>query len=132
MATTNLNNDSVSIVSGKDSVVVPLVIDTIPGGRSLNVTGFTPAVIQAGHVIIMETASKDYKPMPLNGGASAYASLPTGHEYVGILISSIPTKKAMAGIVTRGRVNPAAAPFSMSSILAAVKTALPLIDFRED
>lgn len=64
--------------------------------------------------------------------ASAYAALPGGHTYAGILIATIPTAKPFAGIMVRGTVNPAAAPYPMTSILSAVKTALPLIDFRED
>ena len=31
-----------------------------------------------------------------------------------------------------GTINPKAAPFSMDTILAAIKTALPLIDYQED
>jgi hypothetical protein len=63
---------------------------------------------------------------------AAYAALPTNHTYAGILIASILTKKPFAGILVRGTVNPAAAPYPMTSILSAVKAALPLIDFRED
>jgi hypothetical protein len=64
--------------------------------------------------------------------AGAYGALPASHTYAGILINTILTAKPFAGIMVRGTVNPAAAPYSMTSILAAVKTALPLIDFRED
>jgi len=61
-----------------------------------------------------------------------YASLPADHTYAGILIASIPTNRAFAGIMVRGTVNHKAAPFDMATILAAVKTALPLINFTED
>jgi hypothetical protein len=61
-----------------------------------------------------------------------YASLPADHTYAGILIASIPTNRAFAGIMVRGTVNHRAAPFDMATILAAVKTALPLINFTED
>jgi hypothetical protein len=64
--------------------------------------------------------------------AATYAALPAGHTYAGILIASILTKKPFAGILVRGTVNPAAAPYPMGAILADVKAALPLIDFRED
>ena len=130
--TVNLVNDADTIDTSKDNVVITDVFASIRGGRSLDTTGFTPAVIKAGHVIIVETATGTHKPMPLNGGATAYAALPADHAYAGILIASILTKKPFAGILTQGTVNPAAAPFDMSSILAAVKTALPLIDFRQD
>lgn len=219
MATVNLNNEPQNIITGNDNTVIVGVIDTVRGGRSLDVTGFSPTIINAGHVVIIEDSTKEYKPMPvvgsggvqtlgtltagsgytndgtytsvsLTGGAgsgakgtvivagnkvtgvtittpgtgyavgdnlsaaaadigtggsgfkiivsavdstpSGYGSLPSGHSYAGILIATIPTDKAFAAILVRGTVNPAAAPFSMTSILSAVKTALPLIDFRED
>ena len=64
--------------------------------------------------------------------AATYNALPSGHTYAGILIASVLTKKPFAGIMVRGTVNPAASAYSLTSILSAVKTALPLIDFRQD
>lgn len=133
MASINLTNEKQSLIVEKDNIAIVDVLQTIRGGKALYVTGFTPAIIKAGHVIIRATTgSKDYKPMPLNAGATAYAALPADHEYAGILIASIPTNKAAAGIMLRGTVNPAACPFPLTAILADVKTALPLILFRED
>lgn len=132
MATASLNNDSEEIITSKDSIVIVDNFQSIRGGRTLDTTGFTPDIIKAGHVIIMETATKNYKPMPLNGGATAYAALPADHVYAGILINSIPKKRPFAGILVRGTVNPAACPFPMATIQSAVKTALPLVDFRQD
>lgn len=130
----NLSNDSSQILTGNGSIVIIDNFQSVRGGRTLDVTGFTPDVINAGHVIIKETATGVHKPMPLNGGATAYTTLPTGHEYAGILISSILKTKPFAGILIRGTVNSnvAVQPFPIATILAAVKTALPLIDFRED
>jgi len=132
MAQANLVNESQEVITGNDNVVIVDVFQSIRGGRTLDVTGFTPEVIKAGHVIIMETAKKEYKPMPVSSDNKAYADLPAGHVYAGILIQSLLTKRPMAGIMVRGTVNPAAAPYPMTTILAAVKAALPLIDFRED
>ena len=221
MATPNLNNTGESILTGNDSIVIVDNLQSIRGGRSLDTTDFAPKTIKAGHVIINETATDEYKPMPatdeladgvatvdtlvagtgytngtyenvpLSGGsgtgvlatvvvaltvvstvtitkggsgyavndtltvpaayaggtattnatvdvatiattAAAYGALPAGHTYAGILINTILTAKPFAGILVRGTVNPAAAPYSMTSILAAVKAALPRIDFRED
>lgn len=220
MALTSLNNTGEEIITGNDSIVIVDNFQSIRGGRSLDVTGFKPTTIRAGHVIINETATDEYKPMPateeqvagvatvgavtagvgytngvyenvpLSGGtgtgmlatvtvaggvvtvvaktaggsgytigdvlsvpaayaggtgagasvpvatiattAGAYGALPAGHTYAGILINTILRAKPFAGIMVRGTVNPAAAPFSMTTILAAVKAALPLIDFRED
>lgn len=129
MAVADLNN-SHEIITGNDNVVIVDNFQSIRGGRTLDTTGYTNPVINAGHVIIKETASGEYKPMPISG--DSYSALPEGHEYAGILIASILTSKPLAGIMVRGTVNPAAAPFKMDTILSAVKAALVLIDFRED
>lgn len=130
MATVDLRNADLSVDTSKDGVVIVDVFQSIRGGRSLDTTGFTPTVISAGHIVIMETATNEYKPMPVSG--SAYAALPGGHVYAGVNISSILTKRPFSGIMVRGTVNHVAGPYTISSILAAVKTALPLIDFRAD
>ncbi len=132
MATANLNNPGVQVITGNDSIVIVENLEAIRGGRTLDVTGFAPEVIKSGHVIIRATSSGEYKPMPLTTNDTVYAALPDSHEYAGILVASIRTAKPFAGIMVRGTVNPAAAPFSMTSILAAVKAALPVIQFRQD
>ncbi|MDR2652257.1 MAG: hypothetical protein LBC68_08085 [Prevotellaceae bacterium] len=212
MSVANLINEKQEFITGNDNVVIVDNFQSIRGGRTLDVTGVIPNVINAGHVIIKETATGNYKPMPvskedaiatlgtvtggsgytagtyngvaLQGGSgsgatanitvasgvvtgvtivnagtgykagdtltapiaggsgfsvpvattapSQYEALPAGHAYAGILIASILTKRPFAGIMVRGTVNSAAAPYPMSGILAAVKAALPLIDFRED
>lgn len=128
----DLNNSAVTIDTSKDSVVIVDRFATIRGGRTLDVTGFVPDVISAGHPIIVETSSGTHKPMPLNGGATAYAALPTGHTYAGILDGSILKSKPFAGVLTQGTVNPVAAPYDFATLAAAVKAALPLIDQRAD
>lgn len=130
MATVNLHNTQESVITGNDSIVIRHVTHDIPGGRTLDVTGFTPDLIKAGHVIIKETATGEYKPMPISG--SAYDALPSGHTYAGILVASTLKEKPFAAIMVGGQVNPAAGPYTITTILSAVKTALPLIDFRED
>ncbi|MDR1348321.1 MAG: hypothetical protein LBJ63_07870 [Prevotellaceae bacterium] len=212
MTVADLVNKKEEIIIGNDNIVIVDVFQSIRGGRTLDVTGFEPEVIKAGHVIIKETATGNHKPMPVSGdngiatlgtptggsgytngtydnvllqggsgsgatanvvvgsgvvtsvtvvsagknykvgdtltativggtgfsvpvatvAAAAYETLPSGHTYAGILIASILTKRPFAGILVRGTVNPAAAPYPMDTILADVKAALPLIDFRED
>lgn len=130
MATANLNNDGLQLIQANDSIVIVDNFQSIRGGRTLDATGFTPDVIKAGHVIIKETGGDQYRPMPVSG--SAYDSLPAGHEYAGILIASILTAKPFAGIMVRGTVNYVAGPYDATAILAALKSALPRIDFRAD
>jgi hypothetical protein len=134
MAVANLGVEDVQAVyTDKDSIVIKKHFDGYEGGRSLDVTGFTPNVISAGHVVIRETATGNFKPMPVTGDpANAYGALPAGHTYAGIVRASQLTKTPMVGVMTQGTVNPNATPYPMATILAAVKTALPLIEFRAD
>ncbi len=217
--TADLNNEATEITNANDSIVIKSNLESIEGGRTLDVVGYPATVIKAGHVLLKSDSSDSWKPMPvvgtggvkstgaltagsgytndgtytgvaLTGGSgsgakativvdgnkvtsatittpgsgyqvgdnlsaaaadigtsgsgfkvivgavdsnpTAYDSKPSGWSYAGILVASILTAKPFAGILVRGTVNPAAAPFDMSSILSAVKTALPLIQFRED
>lgn len=219
MATANLTNTGEQILDGNDSIVIVENFETVRGGRTLDVTGFTPDVIKAGHMIIQPTAGGDFKPMPVtvsgaittlgpitpgsgytnngtynnvpltggsgtgaqatvvvasnavqsvtitapgsgykdgeslsasasnigtngsgfavgisgvDGSSVAYAALPASHSYVGVLVATIRTKRPFAAIMVRGTVNYAAAPYSMTSILSAVRSALPNIRFTTD
>ena len=128
----NLNYPSKEIVSEKDNIVIKKHIDGYEGGRTLDTTGYGLTVIKAGHVVIVETATKKFKPMPLNTAKDAYATLPTGHTYAGIVVATVTTDRPFVGILTNGTINPKAAPFKYDSILTDLKTACPQIEFRED
>ena len=130
MATANLANSATAIDTSKDSIVIVDNFQSIRGGFTLDVTGFAPLVIMAGHVIIEETSTGQLKPMPVSG--SAFGALPTGHTYAGIQINTVLTSRPFAGILVRGTVNPLAMPYTATSILTALKAALPMIDFRAD
>lgn len=131
-AVTNLVNPAEDIASGNDNIVIVDVFESVRGGRTLDVENYKPDVIRAGHVIIKETATGEYKPMPVDDDGIDYDELPTGHAYAGILINTVLKKRPMAGILVRGTVNYKAAPYPMGTIMVAVKAALPLINFRED
>ncbi len=119
MATANLTSKE-SIDTTRDSVVIVKNLETVAGGRTLDTTGFSDEEISAGHVIIKETATGEYKPLPTNG------SLPANHTYEGILVASLKTAKPLAAIMVRGTVNESYAKYS---IPAGAKTALSLIRF---
>jgi hypothetical protein len=131
MAETNLNNKAniTGFDAGVDSVTISNYIEGIPGGRSLDVTGFKPTVIKAGHVVIKDTAKGDYKPMPVAEAGDAYAALPEGHTIEGVVVASVTTDSAMVGIMVRGSVNQVASPYPVTD---AIKQALPLIRFTQD
>lgn len=215
----DLTNAVVDAAPSRDSVVIIDNFQSVRGGATLDTTGFLPPVIEAGHIIIQETATKNYKPMPVTsngalvdlgalsagsgytndgtytdvaftGGSgsgakgtivvsgnkvvsatittpgtgykqgdslsaaaanigtsgsgfavvvaavdntpAAYGSLPSGHTYAGVNIATIKTDKPFAGIMLRGTVNVNASAVPLSSILSAVKSALPLIIFTSD
>ncbi len=131
MPTYDLVTELEGILASHDNKVIGQCTHDIPGGRTLDVTGFAPDVIYAGHPIIKDNSTPAvYKPFPLDG--EAYGTLPANHTYAGVLKASILKAKPAAGIMVGGRVNPSAMQFSPASILAALKTALPLIDFRTD
>jgi hypothetical protein len=127
-----LNYPSKEIITSDDNIVIKKYIDGYEGGRTLDTTDYPLSVIKAGHVIIVETATKKFKPMPLNTAKDAYATFPTGHKYAGIVVATKTADRPFVGILTQGTVNPAAAPFKYDSILTDLKAALPHIEFRED
>ena len=111
-----------------DNIVIRKFIGGLEGGRTLDCTGFS-GVIRAGHVII-KLASGNYAPMPVSEGA--YASLPSGASYAGILYRSVLVESPAASILTNGEVNPKAVPYSMTSIMSAFKAACPFIEWESD
>lgn len=115
---------------GTDPIVIRNYVAGIKGGKVLDVDGFSEEYIKAGHVIIMETATETYKPMPVSGGA--YASLPSGHEYVGVAYATKSAKEPLVSIMYSGTVNDKACPYPVDSIKAALKTALPTLVFNHD
>lgn len=123
----SLNNDSIMIDTGNDSITIVNHVDGIRGGRTLDVTGVTEDVIKAGHIIIKEDATGTHKPMPVDG--TSYDSLPEGHSYVGVLEASIQKSKPFAAILIDGTVNEAASPYAVTSDM---KTALKKILFVND
>lgn len=128
--TANINNTSDNFDTSKDGVVIVANYETIPGGKTLDVTGFSPTVIPAGHLIIEETSTGVLKPMPIS--STNYGSLPASHTYKGVLVSSILTAKPFAAVMVRGTVNKNASFYGIASVLTAVKAALPLIRFTQD
>ena len=130
--TASLNNEEKFLHEGMDSIVIRQYIAGLKNGKTLDVTGYTPDVIKAGHVIIRDSVNDVYKPMPLNEQGTAYDSLPANHEYAGVLVGTVLKKRPMAGIMYAGEVNDVASPFSVDSIKSAMKTALPQLVFKHD
>lgn len=114
----------------KDPIVIRNYVAGIKGGKVLNVDGFTPEFIKAGHVIIKETATGTYKPMPVSNGV--YGSLPSGHEYVGVAYVTRATAEPLVPIMYAGTVNDVASPYAIDDIKAALLAAVPTLVFNHD
>jgi len=67
MAVADLGYTANTYDDGLDSIAIVDNLQSIRGGRTLDVTGFTPTVIRSGHVIIKATATGQFKPMPITG-----------------------------------------------------------------
>lgn len=115
---------------GVDSIVIRHYVAGIIGGKGLDTTGYNEKYIRAGHVIIRDTVTGAFKPMPVSNGA--YGSLPANHEYVGVSVTTVPTTEPIIGIMYDGEVNDVASPYSVTSIKAALKTAIPTLKFDHD
>ena len=130
-AKANLVNEHVAFGAGMDSVVIRHYVAGIIGGRTLDMTGFAESVIKAGHVVIQSTTDETiFKPMPVANGA--YATLPTGYKYAGVVVCSKPATEPMVGIMYSGEVNDVASPYPVDTIKAAMKAELPTLVFMHD
>lgn len=127
MPQANLIRDKFEIEDGLDSIVIVNCLGDIPGGRTLDLTGWpeTLKVVKAGHILIASNKGV-VKPMPLNSGGTAYGSLPANHSYLGVLKATVSVNDPRAAIMTIGQVNQQACPYTVTS---AMKTALPNIQW---
>lgn len=130
--TASLNLSSNEVDTSYDSVVIVCNLETIPGGKTLDVTGFDPEYIRSGHIVIEETATGVLKPMPV--AVQAYGALPGGHTYKGVVIATILKTLPFAGVMLRGSVNQNAFVNGggYGPVPPAAITALPLIRFTKD
>lgn len=124
MPIANLNKEGVFVGDSRDSIVIVKALGDIPGGRTLEVADVAAEYIRAGHVLIQNNTSKVVKPLGVSG--SAYASLPSGWSYLGVLKASVNKNDPRAAIMTIGQVNAAASPYPVT---AAIKSGLPRIEF---
>lgn len=106
LAVINLTDEGETVDTSRDSIIIPHHEENIPGGKSLDVTGVDATlypVISAGHPVIRETATGNYKALGITDGA--FVALPSGHTYAGVVRASVLTTKPMASVMVRGTVN---------------------------
>ena len=126
MPTANLNKVNAVYDDGLDSIVIVNCLGDIPGGRTLDMTGWTPETVKAGHVIIQNNTTKVCKPLGLNEAGNAYGSIPEGNTCIGVLKVSVLKSDARAAIMTIGQVKEAACPYPLTS---TIKNKLSMIQF---
>lgn len=115
---------------GYDPIVIRHYVAGFKGGKVLDVTDYNETHIKAGHVIICDTITETYKPMPVADGA--YTSLPENCKYVGVAVSSVPTDEPFVAIMHTGEVNDVASPYAIDDIKDALLAQVPTLVFNHD
>ena len=123
-------SETMTFDTGKESVIIRNYVNGIMGGVILDMTDFSDEFIKCGHIIIRSTENGEYKPMPVKDGA--YEALPVNHEYVGICMTTAPADTPHVGVMTAGEANDKAVPYSVDTIKAALKTAVPTLQWGHD
>ena len=131
-AIAELSRQEREILSGMDSIVIRNYIAGIIGGCTLDMSSFKQGVIKAGHIVIRDTNSGTYKPMPVNSNGKVYESLPGSHEYVGVVVCSKPADEPFVGVMYAGEVNDVASPYPIDGIKDELKNQLPMLVFKHD
>ena len=127
LTTASLNRDSYLIDDGNDYKVIIRDLADVPGGRTLDMSNWTPDTLRAGHIIKHNTSTDVYSPLGITGSENdTYASLSDNEEYIGVLKVSVLKDKPFAAIMTIGEVNAAASPYPLTD---TIKAGLPSIKF---
>ncbi|MCC8037275.1 MAG: hypothetical protein LIP02_03945 [Bacteroidales bacterium] len=152
-----ITNPIMEVLTGTDNIVVPQFISGIHNGRTLDTDGWTETVIPAGTVVITDGAG-NYKPYPHDAAVAAtyytatdtipdgksvgdikteaipakYQASVSGWDICGVVYSTVDAKKPAVSIMTAGQVNKTAAPWVLSTIETALKTACPGINLVTD
>ena len=112
MTVVNLVNEPQGVITGNDNIVIVNYFDGIRGGRSLDLTGYTEKFVKAGHILI-ETSDGKIQPLPVSEEAYTPLGNESASKYCGVLVATIPASKPFAAIMTRGTINPKAAPYTL-------------------
>ncbi len=111
------------IVTGEDNIVIVKFLAGIPGGRTLDVSGWNETTIPAGLVII-RTSDGIYKPLAVTPASTgedgtqtpaAYAAKGSTDTYAGILMDTISKNNPEAPIMIEGVVNEEVLPYPLPS-----------------
>lgn len=107
----------------KQGIVVIKDVADLPGGCTLDVEGFEED-LQAGHIIVVDTQTGDYKPLGVEEGE--YKKLGATERYFGVLKRDTYLRDADGAITVIGTVNAAASPYPITD---EIRKGLPAIVF---
>lgn len=126
----NLAFKETQVGGGVDDVIIIEEGCTLPGGRTLDVTGVSGTdVVKAGTVLVQNTTDKTVKPLPQTV-AGTWDSLPDGYAYIGLLKDTVSLEDPRAAILVNGVVNGAAIETNTGApITADIKAGLPHVQF---
>lgn len=120
----NLNKKQKTYSDGHDEIVITRMLADIPGGVTLDTTGYKEGQIRKGHVVIREKLTGVCKPLEVKG--KNYVTLPEGYVYKGVVISTTVAEDPRVGVMTQGQVNAKASPYPITE---EIQNGLPLIEF---
>ena len=129
MAFVDLTRSKTNLTNGKDQIVIRKALSFIDGGRSLDVTGVTEEGLYAGHIIVKDDTTEEYKPLKVEG--DNFSTPLEDEKIVGVLGSSIFTKTAFASILTAGVLGEKAMPYKLTAdVKKLLKEALPALQLH--
>ena len=134
----NYNKPGVNVMTEMDGIIVRKHFSGLAGGRALDMTGYTAAVVPCGLPIVTD-GNGNYKPLvPTNGFV-----LPAGYSYAG-LCGATETAGKPISVIVAGVINWEAMLANIKAILptpdrvltkadlADIMTALPHLIFESD
>lgn len=109
---------------GGDKVCITRMLGDVPGGVTLDLTGYAGKELKEGQVVVYNVSTGVYKPLAVSG--TAYGALESGFSYEGVLISAPSVEFPLAGVMTIGQVVKARSPYVISE---EIEKGLPRIQF---
>lgn len=132
MSNANLANEVEQFSTGLDSILIRRLGGRIAGGVVLDLSDWEENTVKGGHIVIKQETDgiASYKPMPISG--DAYAALPSGYEYAGVLVRTVTKSDPRAAVQYDGEINDKALPYPIDSIKEALKGVFPSLYFMHD
>lgn len=122
MATADLTKQE-SVDTTLDNVVIPVVVEDLPGGLTVDTTGWDAETVIPAGTPVYKTGGEYYLDAPTS------AAMPTGggdEEAIGLTVASVLVSNPQVAVMVRGTINNTA---KVNALNADWATQLPLIRF---